>query len=226
MSKIHPATFSKELIRPLAETLSRYANGGYVLDPCAGEGKKLAEIARMADMNPVGVEIEPAYVNIAHECVRLGDSTRLFWLPDNSFDAALSSFVYPNGMADNFRSNENSVRHTYIHRIRKVVGDDYELHENNTASLNPRRSPKALQTFYGLHVKIMEQVFRKLKPGAAFIMNTKDTPHIPFTGDTISQLIDVGFEFFETFRVDCPGIPGKNQESKVTYEDVTVVVKP
>ena len=231
MSAIHPATFSKALIRPLAEQLTlhtqQFSTGQRkLLDPFGGLGHGLVEIAVLANLWPTGVEIEPGYLPHAHPCIMLGDSTCLPFA-DSSFAAAVTSPVYPNGMADDFQAKDGSERHTYPHRLRKVYGPDYRMHPNNAGGMSPRRSPKALARFLDLNCKVYGEVFRVLRNGSPFVVNTKNTLKVPFTKITQDQLAQVGFEFIREVTVDVPGMNhGKNQERKETFETISVVRKP
>lgn len=226
---IHPATFSRQLLDPLAQALREYLpRGGWVLDPFAGLGHKLAMVGAMTGASVVGVEIEQAYFDMkaTHPCVRQGDSTRLdaLFRPE-SFDAALTSPVYPNGVADNFRAKDNSRRHTYVHRIRRSL-PDYDLHPHNPASLSPRHGGQALADFYALNMQVWQQVHRVLKPGAPFIVNVKDPLNEPFAAKTLDQLQACGFTFIRQEVVSTPGLNhGRNRENKAPCEDIIVVVK-
>jgi tRNA G10 N-methylase Trm11 len=229
---ISPAVYSKQLIAPIASAIlehkTLFAKDDMLLDPMAGRGFGLAEIASIIGAIPVGIEIEPGYVQSgeAHPCVRTGDALKLPFA-DKTFAAAATSPPYPNGISDNFRSKEPSKRHTYIHRLRAWMGDDYELHPNNTGGMNPRRSPKALQTFYETHEAIWAEVYRVLKPGAVFVVNTKDPLNIPFRTDTQRQLARVGFEFLGQKQVEVNGLNhGAHAEKKYSFEDLTVVRRP
>lgn len=233
--KIHEATYSVQLLDPIVELLQEHAGpvalalGGTLLDPFGGTGEKLALVADRVGLDPVAVEIEPGYWPDVHPCVILGDSTALP-LADGSVAAAVTSPVYPNGMSDNFRSNPYDVseRHTYVHNLRAFRGPDYTLQANNPAGVgSPRSSKAALARMYAIHEKVWAEVYRVLIPGGVFVVNTKDTPTIPFTDDTCRQLVDAGFTIEAQRIVGTPGHNhGENHEVKKTYEVLTVARKP
>lgn len=233
-----PAPYSDVLLDPIAEILKATmvrdgAAGEILLDPFAGLGKKLAVIAGMVGVIPYGVEIEPGYFTLGatHPCVHRGNSKYL-QLPDCSVGGAVTSPAYPNGVSDNFASKDGSIRHTYVHYLRHLLRDpDYQLHPDNAGGMNPRRSEAALAKFYELHEAVWAEVFRVLKPGAPFVVNTKDTPKVMFRIDTERQLLAAGFERFDVERqvVMVRGLNhGSNQdtEHKLPFEDLTVVRKP
>lgn len=237
MSKLHEATYSVQLIDPIVELLlervdpARVARGGHLLDPFGGTGVKLAQIAARVGLEPLAFEIEPGYVDdpATHPCVVLGDSTSMP-LIDGCVPAAVTSPVYPNGMADNFRSSsyDDSRRHTYIHNLRARYGPGYALQPNNTAGVgSPRSSRKALARMYELHAKVWAEVFRVLQHGGVFVVNTKDTPKIPFTADTCTQLTEAGFQIVTQREVATPGHNDQQHaDRKVRHEMLTVARKP
>lgn len=227
---IHPAIFSDELLGPLADALTDNGLpvGGKLLDPFAGLGWKLGQIAALASTaNVVGIELEEIYFRLGKTApwVQQGNSLRLPFMPD-SFDGAVTSPDYPNGVSDNFHARVNERRNTYIHRIR-LYEPDYELHPDNAGGMNPRRSPAALARFYELNSAVYVEVFRVLRPGAPFVVNTKDPLGVPFRMHTEEQLVAAGFELVDSTSVKCPGNgEGKNMELKMDVEDITVVRKP
>lgn len=228
-SAITPAAYSKELIEPIAAAYERNSvlEGGVLLDPFGGTGHRFAQIAERLCMDPVAIEIEPGYVQAqqTHICVRTGDSRHLPFA-DGSVTGAVTSPAYPNGISDAFRSNEGSKRHTYVHRLREWLGDDYELQEGNAGGMSPRRSPKALEAFYDVHRAVWAEVHRVLRPRGIFVVNTKDPVKVPFRQDTEAQLIEAGFIVVEVIQVETRGLNhGRNAEKKYGFEDLTIVRK-
>lgn len=224
----HPAPYSKEIVPVLKRLVSEYApTTGVLLDPMAGAGQSLPEIAGI-DFVPMGVEIEPGYfeLGLTHPCVVNSDSTSLSWLYESSVAAAVTSVPYPNGVSDNFVALDDSVRHTYVHRIRQYL-PSYTLHPNNSGGMNPRRSPKALAKFMAVHQRIYDEVFRVLRPGAPFVWNGKDTTKVDFIDQSAAQLVKSGFEIAHREIVGTPGLNhGANRDLKVQGEAVLVAVKP
>ena len=228
---IHPATFSNSLMLEIATRLQSLglSPGSVVLDPFAGLGHKLAWMCAQADLTPLGVEIETGYflAGATHVCVRRGDSTNLHRFLDNTIDAAVTSSAYPNGVSDDFKAKDSSRRHTYVHRLRSHLGDDYVMAAGNSGAMNPRRSAAALEAFYDIHRRVWAEVYRVLKPGATFLVNTKDPLKVPFRTDTEAQLRAAGFEIVDVIQVSTPGLNhGSNSEKKYTFEDITVALKP
>lgn len=230
---IHPAQFSDGLLEPLGDALlsAGFPVDGKLLDPFAGLGWKLQWIAERANTNyVVGYEIEPGYFHVGRTApwVQMVDSRRMP-AADNFFDGAVTSSAYPNGISDDFHSSpeDTSTRHTYVHRLRLHLGADYELHPGNAGKMNPRRSPKALEAFYDIHRAVWAETFRVLKPGAPFVVNTKDPLKIPFRMHTEEQLVEAGFELVDSTSVKCHGLnEGSNSELKMTVEDITIARKP
>jgi len=235
--KIHEAQFSTQLLDPIVEALLEFVDpavfvhpDAVLFDPFGGIGHKLAQIAERVGMTPLAFEIEPGYFDAGatHPCVVRGDSTSLPII-DSTVSAAVTSPVYPNGMADNFRSRDfdQSVRHTYVHNLRAFHGPSYELQANNTAGVgHPRASKKALARMYEIHCQVWAEVHRVLIPGGVFVVNTKDTPKIPFTDDTTAQLREAGFEIVAQRIIGTPGHNhGENHENKKTYEVITIARK-
>lgn len=226
--RVHPSTFSKNLVGPIAAMLGKFDGEGMLLDPCAGLGWKLGEIADLCGLSPWGWEIEFAYHDWSAPWVHWGDSTAMPFKEGVQAAAACTSFVYPNGMADSFHSNEDSVRHTYVHYLRRHIGQGFELDPNNMAGTNPRRSPRALARFYEIQQQILGEVFRVLVPGAPFVVNTKDPDRVPtYTQETHRQLLAAGFHIEAFQQVDARGLNhGANRELKADHENLTLARRP
>lgn len=245
--QIHPSQFSKELVHPIAQAVvnalaDRKVEGGtfYMIDPCAGLGWRLSEIAdhvglmwmsEAATMNTYprklewrGMEIEPAYVDQAHPNVARGDSSVMIdWL-SNSWDVGVTSPTYGNGMNDYFEAKDASRRNTYIHRIREFI-PDYRLSVNNTARYSYRGGSKKWAKYLDLHRRIYGQMARVLKPGAPFIVNTKGfisgREMVDLTNVHDELLRENGFRTGVRKRVVTPGLAqGSNWEAREVYESV------
>lgn len=233
MTSIHPAVFSDNLLEPMAEMIG-WHDGGVLFDPCAGLGWKLGQIAERCGMLPLGVDIEAdLYRRDSAPWVGQRDSTDLrSWYDAASWrgcDAACTSFVYPNGMADNFHAKDNSKRHTYVHYLRAALNDPtIELQPNNMAGMQPRGSAKALARFMDTQQKIITEVFKVLIPGAPFVVNTKDPPYNgTYTHDTHQQLLAAGFEIIEFRELPAAGLNhGANQDGKAENENLTLARRP
>lgn len=249
---IHPAQFSKELLDPMAgeirRVLPQFEDEPIVLllDPCAGLGWRLDAIVKLVNQEEAGVEviwygieIEPVYMYDAHKAVMVGDSTDMYGLchpwwdesdsdiyfADSSWDIGVTSPTYGNGLNDNFHSKRYSKRNTYIHRIRDEVGEGYELHPNNTAKYSFRGGRKKWKKYLDLHARIYSEMRRVLKPGAPFIVNTKNfvsaggVVNVTLAHDEI--LRGLGFERKRVKRVTVPGLRyGENHEDREVYESI------
>lgn len=232
MTSIHPAVFSDNLIEPIAEMIGVDPTQrlGVLFDPCAGLGWKLGQIADLCAMKPWGVDIEAALYGLAAApWVIYGDSTDLRHQVDSgSIDAACTSFVYPNGMADDFHAKDDSTRHTYVHRLRAALKDPtIELRANNMAGMNPRRSAKAMDRFYGTQQMIIGEVFRVLKPGAPFVVNAKDTKYSAYVARTTEQLLIAGFHIEEKRKLAAHGLNhGVGHEGKAEFEELILARRP
>ena len=224
---IHPATYSDALIPVFYEEIQKWVTENKRwLDCHGGDGRKFAQLMTSLFLWPLAVDIEPAFVKRAHPCVQLGDSTNLPFA-DNSIGGGMTSPSYPNGISDNWHASDGSRHITYVHYVRDVEGPEYELHPNNTGGTNPRRSPKAYATFMDLNRRIYAEMFRVLEPGAAFLVNTKNTKKYQFTADTREQLTTLGFVHHYDLKVGVNGMNyGENQENKEDYETIAVFQKP
>jgi hypothetical protein len=245
---LHPAQYSDELLPHIKAMLIAHWGGWQadrfhsmmLLDPFAGLGIKMAALAReIGGVHFTGVEIEPGYAKggVASPYVVRGDSRNLKAVPGIGhfvrFDGAVTSPVYPNGMADNFHQSDSdkSIRRTYVHGLRSVYGKDYELQPGNAAGTNPRRNPHGMLRFHDINEAVYDSVFEVLRPGAPFIVNVKDTPYMPdFASFTQKMLRCCGFEVKpQTCVVECPGSNfGANQHSgvKAPYEHLILARRP
>jgi hypothetical protein len=210
-----------------------------LIDPCAGLGWRLAEIVDtvqaywLADsvrfqtyprkLEWTGVEIEEAYLAEAHPNVKWGDSTALM-MTANSFDVAITSPTYGNGMNDYFEAKDYSRRNTYIHRIREFL-PEYRLAETNTGRYSYRGGRRKWGRYLDLHTQIYAEVHRVLKGGSSFIVNTKGfisgNELVDLTNVHDELLRGVGFETGTRTRVVTPGLPqGENWEAREVFESI------
>lgn len=239
MPSSHVCRFSTYLIEPIvaafadhldplrAEAIRQYEL--LLLDPFGGTGERLGEIAKGLGASPYAIELEQVYVDEARALgvtwVHQGDSRNLVYF-DGSILAAVTSPAYPNGMTDNHHAKDTSRRNTYIHRIRETR-PDYELHPDNPAGLSARSSKKGYAKMLEVHAAVWAEMFRVMMPGGIFIVNTKNTPHIPFTAHTKQQLLDAGFELVEHRTVEARGNNHQQHaDRKVAVEDLLIVRKP
>jgi hypothetical protein len=240
MPSSHVCRFSTYLIEPIVTAFSDHLTslhadaiqcfGLLLVDPFGGTAERLGEIASGIGATPCAIELEQVYVDEARALgvtwVHQGDSRELWFLDDNSILAAVTSPAYPNGMTDNHHAKDTSRRNTYIHRIRETH-PDYELHPDNPAGLSARSSKKGYAKMLEVHAAVWAEMFRVMMPGGIFIVNTKNTPHIPFTAHTKQQLLDAGFELVEHRTVEARGNNHQQHaDRKVAVEDLLIVRKP
>ena len=173
----HPAQFPQYMVPILVKALVPYVgHDDVILDPFAGLGYRLAQVAEILGAVPQGIEIEPGFVVDAHECVRLGDSTKRHSYGIGWVKAIVTSPTYPNGMNDYFRSSidDLSERNTYIHKLRRRHGFSYEMHPNNSGRYNARRGKRALERYFEINRKAIELWPDVLLSDGVVVINTKD----------------------------------------------------
>jgi hypothetical protein len=124
--KVHPARWSHEILEVIAPIIAGLNLP--VHDPFAGTGQRLGELCDRLGLTFTGTEIEPEFIVDAR--VIAGDSTDPATYPTREH-VAVTSPVYPNGMADHFKANDTSKRHTYRQALAENLGYDRPLHPNN-----------------------------------------------------------------------------------------------
>lgn len=228
---IHPAPYPQYLVPHITELLQRHIGetSGHeeLLDCCAGLGKELPAIARALGLVPIGIELEQGYFDegATDPCVIQGNA-RFLPFGDRSKRAGVTSFVYPNGCADDFQANDSSIRNTYPHRIRAFRGKDYVMHPDNMGAMSPRRSPKAYQTFLGVQDDIIAEMHRVLDVWAPFAVNTKDPRYYLYTDRTWRQLLAAGFAIVEHREVNAKGLLyGEHYDVREEFEHLTVAIR-
>ena len=139
--------------------------GGRILDPSAGTGG----VHQLASerYRTIGVEIEAPWAD-THPMTIQGDALALPF-GDHSFDCVVTSPVYGNRFSDHHRARDGSLRRSYTHDLRRIIGDpERTLHPNNSG---------ILQWEIGIETSndwAWSEVRRVLKPGAIFILNSSD----------------------------------------------------
>lgn len=213
----HPCQYSRELYPVLRAEL---ADARRVLDPFAGVGNFLDVVPDGADA--VGVEIEPEWAAARPEVI-CGDSHHLVdMFGPSSFDAVVSSPVYPNGCADNFRPGTPGRRYTY----RAALGGR-PLSDGSMAGcgrgLNRRHNDG--------HRAIAAQVAVVLRPGGRLVWNVKDVhvagEVVPVVGWWVDVWQELGLVEVRRHVVPCPGIRhGANRDARADTETVLVFDRP
>ncbi len=122
----HPAQYSRQVLVVLRQLLP---TGTRIHDPFAGPGTRLGELADERLLHFTGTEIEPGFIMDGR--VQPGDATDPTTYPAEPH-TIVTSPVYPNGMADHFKSTDSSERRTYRHGLAKLTGNpDVELATRN-----------------------------------------------------------------------------------------------
>jgi len=216
----HPCTFSPQLLPVLRAEL---AGRRRVLDPFAGVGTFLQLIDDEA--TGVGVELEPEWASARPEVI-CADSRRLVDLfgPD-SFDAVVSSPVYPNGCADNFNAGaaggQPGRRHTYRQALSRPLSPGSLA--GCGRGLGPRHDDG--------HREIAAAIAAVLQPGGRLVWNVKNVivagEVVPVVDWWASVWSELGLVPLRRLEVACPGIRhGANRHLRVPTESVLVFDKP
>lgn len=215
----HPARYSRELLPVLAEELRGVP--GPVLDPFAGTGERLEELAQALGLVPgvdiIGNEIQPRWAAVTPELVRVGNALALPD-PDGFFGAVVTSPTYGNRLADCHNARDGSVRHSYTH-------DHGEpLHPDNSGTLQwgPR--------YRDFHVRAWCEVARVLRPGGRFVLNIKDHYRLnelqPVTDWHLAELERLGFVLINRHRVNTRSLRyGSNAALRTADEHVLALTK-
>ena len=213
----HPCTYSRQLHTVLTDQL---VGAKRVLDPFAGVGTFQRFLP--AGAVGVGVEIEPEWA-AQHPGTIQGDSHYLVAMFGvDSFDCVVSSPVYPNGCADNFRPADGSRRYTY----RAALGGR-PLTEGSTAGVGRGLNRKHNE----MHAAIAQQIVMVLKPDGKLVWNVKDViaagQVVPVVAWWEALWAGLGLRPIGRVDVPCPGIRhGANSAARVDTEAVLVYRKP
>lgn len=191
--RAHPAKFSAGIIDSLTVLMAEWLPApSAILDPFAGVGW-VHKLNRGEDQI-VGVEIEPEWA-AANPGVIAGDATRLPF-PGRTFDAVVTSPVYPNRMTDSHMANDPcrackgtgscreqglepipcpdcgglglTKRNTYTHRMRVLRGDrSSKLHENNAGAMRGR-------AYWNLQEAALREMVRVTTCGGFLFVNVSN----------------------------------------------------
>lgn len=206
--KAHPARYSKELVQPIAEMLIGCT---LIIDPFAGTGERLADMAKLAGCRATGIEIEPEFI-VRWDVVGQGDATNLLF-PNGYFDGATSSPTYGNRMNDNYQGNSRWKYYTY----RSFLGR--ELSQGSTAGV------KFGKEYIRLHYLAWQELYRVLRPGSPFVLNIKDSWQgndiIPVSQWHYETLKTIGFTPVKVVRVPVKGMRnGANGNKRIGCENL------
>jgi hypothetical protein len=244
----HPAVYSAGIVDVMAEELAaRSWPGKLVLDPFAGKGEKLAQIealvrARGRRAKFTGVEIEAEWAACAaFGAVLVGDSTSLPAKWRARFGAVITSPCYGNRFADHHNNRDAcktcrgdgytgafetcgvckgsglSSRRSYTHDM------GHALEANNAGAMHYGTE------YRELHRAAWAEVWRVLKPGGLFLMNTKDFLQTPRGGTQkrvrVSEwhrrtILKLGFEQESTVLVPVGGLKHGANRQRIANEMV------
>ncbi len=161
----HPARFSPSLI----EAMEPLLNGAPAIhDPFGGTGERLGHLADRLGLTFTGTELEPEYI-VDHRVVQ-GNALDYGTYP--LYDHwIVTSPVYPNGMADNFKPRDASRRYTYRAAKITLSGDpDAELHPDNMGRFSYRGGDKATMEYWSLARAAIE----RWSGASAVLLNVSD----------------------------------------------------
>lgn len=210
----HPARYSRALVPVLADLLEGVP--GPVLDPFAGTGERLEELAERLGLVPmvgiVGIELEEEWARVTPHLVRVGNALDLPF-EDDTFGAVVTSPTYGNRLADHHRAADASLRRSYTHDLGRP------LHRDNSGVLH--WGP----LYRDFHRRAWAEAARVLRPGGRFLLNISD--HVrngrrqPVSAWHVAELGRLGFELVDLVTVETPRLRnGANAEARVRGEFV------
>jgi hypothetical protein len=218
--KTSPARYSPSILHAFDDlTTGEFPPGSRVLDPCAGNGDRLANLAGWRGWDLVLVEIEE---NFAGPGVIVGDSTDLPSEWTETMDGALTSITYANGCADKgLRMKNPQGRLTYD------LANGKPLHPNNTGAYGVRQGVSVYRKYLDLNGRIFAEVYRTLKPGAPFLLNCSDSYKVgvlqTITADNVRSAVAAGFVVEQWVTVPTPRHRGVGANSDVRVDGEYVV---
>lgn len=145
--KCHPAKYSTQVIGTLIDLTGRWLGTAHdlrdnpisVLDPYAGVGW----IHRLASLGMVtfAVELEHEWArNQGHAGRTIQADAGDLAFAESTFEAVITSAVYPNRMRDHHLAKDTSERKTYTHQFRKLVDDNtVDLHPTNMGAMTNKQ---------------------------------------------------------------------------------------
>jgi hypothetical protein len=217
-SVMHPAVYPAAFFPVFMWYL---AGREHVLDPFAGTGR----IARLKEYgftgriiaNEIEAEWAAACVLAGCDIVLHEDAEQLPALFPQGYDAVCTSPTYGNRMADHFVPKDSSTRYTY----RSALGHD--LAEGNTGRM------QFGERYCAKHIACYAHLCALLRPGAVFILNTKDfirngkrVEVTKFHTEALSRHLTP----VTARQIASPGIRhGQNGDRRIAYETITIFQK-
>ncbi len=244
----HPARFSPPIIDLVADILLAerpdFMGRPIIHDHMAGTGERLPEMCNRDNMMWMysGTELEECFI-VAPGIVQ-GDATEEATypparLPDQvaAFGWVLfTSWVYPNGMADNHLARDGSKRRNYRKAKAEITGDvEAELHPNNAANFGYRGTKrpedggtsKRRTEFWRIH----REALANCDSAQMVILNVSDFVYTrkgvkdvePFVDDCIALLDEHGWTDRVVHPVGTQRMGhGANRDNRVANEVVIV----
>lgn len=228
----HPCQWTPAVLDHVADTLDTEAGDGRlcVLDPFAGTGLRVAAHPTSKRHVWVGVELEESF--IAAPWVEHGNAKHLpFGV--GAFNAAATSFVFPNRMVDDFISAEadKSRRHTYSHAARANRYDrTYRLHSDNAGAMGWGAGDG--QAWRDIHTAVIAELVRVLVPGGLIVIEISNHLVTRRKGSPPELVDAVGWVIGEMTRAGCAHVSdtavpvrrlrhGTNADSRVPTTQLT-----
>lgn len=228
----HPCQWTPAVLDHVAGTLNTEAGNTRlcVLDPFAGTGLRVAAHPTSRRHVWVGIELEQSFI-----CAPWVEHGNARHLPFGAaaFNAAATSFVFPNRMVDSFISSENdqSRRHTYSHAARANREDrTYKLHSDNAGAMGWGTGDG--QAWRDLHTAVIAELIRVLTPRGLAVIEISNHLVTRRKGQAPTEVDAVGWVREEMRRAGCShvsdtAIPvrrlrhGTNGDSRVPCTQVT-----
>lgn len=223
MTRKHPARYTPSILDAIDNlTRDELPDGSWILDPFAGTGERLGNLAMWRGWNLAMFEIEP---NFAGPVCIVSDSTRIP-LRDACMDGAITSVTYAGGLSDKGLRMKNSRG-----RLTYDLYNGRPLHPNNTGGYGVRQGKVSYQRYLALHCRVFTEVFRVLKNGAPWLVNCSDVVQNgqvrTVTADNVAIAESVGFAVERAIKVQTPRYRmGENAAARVDGEDIVVLRKP
>jgi hypothetical protein len=245
----HPAQYSQQVLVVLRWLLP---TGTRIHDPFAGPGSRLGGLADERLLHFTGTEIEPGFIAdprvkqgdatdpatypAPRQCVKCGGTYDVpGWAhamrvecPDHDASVGytiVTSPVYPNGMADHFKSTDKSERRTYRHGLAKLTGNpDVELATRNMGRWG-YRGRKLDSPARMMYWSLARQAAACWTGAERVLLNVSDfkagTVTVPVIEGWVHTLAGVGFNVIDVHRVKTPRYRnGQNAAERVEHEVV------